>query len=157
MPITFQFPTGWNSTVSYTFSCQGRLSFNSQRDGILPKAFSGNTFLIIPFQFPTGWNSTRNWSILWNRKRIVSIPNGMEFYAPKRIEAAAHFCFNSQRDGILRYVSMVKFADDEGFNSQRDGILPNLQGILSYLLHGFNSQRDGILRGWRILDKFLKQ
>ena len=53
----FQFPTGWNSTVS-------NLSY-----------FSRNFW----FQFPTGWNSTRVLSLSQMRK-CVSIPNGMEFY-----------------------------------------------------------------------------
>ena len=98
----FQFPTGWNSTLYYfleiVFAIAG---FNSQRDGILLSRID----------------------IFW-RSRIVSIPNGMEFYRGKRKLwdqrkrfqfptgwnstwlAALYLgilrCFNSQRDGILR-------------------------------------------------------
>ena len=54
---TFQFPTGWNSTLLLlAFACDLRR-----------------------FQFPTGWNSTKNAHTV-NRKFYVSIPNGMEFY-----------------------------------------------------------------------------
>ena len=31
----FQFPTGWNSTVSFADEAINRAGFNSQRDGIL--------------------------------------------------------------------------------------------------------------------------
>ena len=53
----FQFPTGWNSTLSKTPLVGISISFNSQRDGILLgfKLY----FMNIP---------------------LVSIPNGMEFY-----------------------------------------------------------------------------
>ena len=100
--MAFQFPTGWNSTLLnslprigceqvsipngmefyYVFTranFKKRVSFNSQRDGILLTAFLCSTFFLggsIPngmefyytgafstdpdvwFQFPTGWNST---------------------------------------------------------------------------------------------------
>ena len=53
----FQFPTGWNSTVSLQIACAFSKSFNSQRDGIL-RFFCKCTC----------------------GKSKVSIPNGMEFY-----------------------------------------------------------------------------
>ena len=36
--ILFQFPTGWNSTISQSIAIWPIVSFNSQRDGILPEA-----------------------------------------------------------------------------------------------------------------------
>ena len=54
----FQFPMGWNSTVS-----------KELRDTE-----------VLPFQFPMGWNSTVAMKIE-GLDTIVSIPNGMEFYA----------------------------------------------------------------------------
>ncbi len=35
------------------------------------------------------------------RARLVSITNGMEFYALEDGDAVSEDCFNSQRDGIL--------------------------------------------------------
>ena len=57
MTQRFQFPTGWNSTQN-----------------VLERAM-----LELKFQFPTGWNSTfiKTYSM---PHKIVSIPNGMEFY-----------------------------------------------------------------------------
>ena len=58
--------------------------FNSQRDGILPldKSMSNPDSA---FQFPTGWNSTV-WSYLKSLGKLVSIPNGMEFYFKLALE-----------------------------------------------------------------------
>ena len=75
--------------------------------------------------------------------------------------------FNSQRDGILRYLRFnrrkrtglfqfptgwnsthnffTKKSDEICFNSQRDGILPNTNDYKDIGSHRFNSQRDGIL------------
>ena len=77
------------------------ISFNSQRDGILPRSFPLASQWS-KFQFPTGWNSTKRrpndrrpcflfqFPTGWNStllalpfppiNRLVSIPNGMEFY-----------------------------------------------------------------------------
>ena len=75
------------------------------------------------FQFPTGWNST-----LWRRLgycgRIVSIPNGMEFYSNYAFWCSQYTnCFKSQRDGILQLPLIAEILGKNGFNSQRDGIL----------------------------------
>ena len=97
----FQFPTGWNSTVSFKplFSSSSLVSipngmkfYNSTRS-----RFGEST----PFQFPTGWNSTETY----------------------RWFASAFSRFNSQRDEILliAVISYVRFVS--GFNSQRDEIL----------------------------------
>ena len=52
------------------------------------------------FQFPTGWNSTL--LVIDTRRKIpVSIPNGMEFYAERR----------------LRYLTLAKFQFPTGWNS----------------------------------------
>ena len=53
----FQFPTGWNSTQYENYNFVNMKSFNSQRDGILPRIRV--SFLVAA---------------------RVSIPNGMEFY-----------------------------------------------------------------------------
>ena len=55
---TFQFPTGWNSTLRFLQYLSRSSSFNSQRDGILP-TLDRLTVIRCGFQFPTGWNSTR--------------------------------------------------------------------------------------------------
>ena len=75
----FQFPTGWNST----------------------NEISEFEVLGVEFQFPTGWNSTLVAFFLLPLS-IVSIPNGMEFYAGKKKRRDNSEGFNSQRDGILQ-------------------------------------------------------
>ncbi len=55
--ISFQFPTGWNSTVGDVYINDENASFNSQRDGILQRHRQH-----------------------YRRCLGVSIPNGMEFY-----------------------------------------------------------------------------
>ena len=96
----FQFPTGWNSTVVNEETYEADYSFNSQRDGILPKVGSFSS-KIPKFQFPTGWNST-----------------GL---------GVGHLGFdggfNSQRDGILLFTNLLCGSGVFSFNSQRDGIL----------------------------------
>ena len=99
----FQFPTGWNSTgLRKRHKFLILVGFNSQRDGILLKSSCYRSIGAHRFQFPTGWNSTvpllrllsarrkfqfpTGWnSTLKTRwklsERLVSIPNGMEFYA----------------------------------------------------------------------------
>ena len=75
----FQFPTGWNSTHLALLKQLSPRSFNSQRDGILPKRQHQQA-----------------------RCEEVSIPNGMEFYPISQIRRShGSYCFNSQRDGIL--------------------------------------------------------
>ena len=98
------------------------------------------------FQFPTGQNST------------------LRALFPEIIPIVG---FNSQRDGILLYLTAFICLKGIGFNSQRDGILPKglrlifLENLVSIpngmefyimLMHNlvlmsrcFNSQRDGIL------------
>ena len=78
--------------------------FNSQRDGILHDAVLSNQTADGLFQFPTGWNSTiiaEN----TNKKTIVSIPNGMEFY---------------QDNGVKELMEML-FQFPTGWNSTKDG------------------------------------
>ena len=120
----FQFPTGWNSTRNKILIKHIRGSFNSQRDGILPRignkisslrnSFNSQRDGIllrlavlslqqILFQFPTGWNSTDT-SAQTHAECPVSIPNGMEFYKLTDNESFCRISFNSQRDGILLYV-----------------------------------------------------
>jgi len=54
---SFQFPTGWNSTLSPIKMATQYACFNSQRDGILRDQILRNHREKM-FQFPTGWNST---------------------------------------------------------------------------------------------------
>ena len=148
----------------------GFLSFNSQRDGIL----HGYTMPIVCyylFQFPTGWNSTHRWKFCkcdWS----VSIPNGMEFYLKNELYVRTEFGFNSQRDGILRWIFwfyyrfMCQVSIPNGmefyplgfeiyilifcFNSQRDGILPIMKfcippAVLFQFPTGWNSTIFGII------------
>ena len=95
----FQFPTGWNSTFHAPIVYRVARSFNSQRDGILPRVGKkGRPFL--SFQFPTGWNSTIN-------------SLGVSEYFES---------FNSQRDGILPAVladsgEHIAFQFPTGWNS----------------------------------------
>ena len=141
--LMFQFPTGWNSTyfgknlemgndvsipngmefylISSGFSFS-QLCFNSQRDGILrsPPKFNVRSFK--GFQFPTGWNSTKR-TRAYCSYSLVSIPNGMEFYAIRPFYLSADTRFNSQRDGILRSMPSFLAICCRSFNSQRDGIL----------------------------------
>ena len=77
--------------------------------------------------------------------REVSIPNGMEFYSKSVDVDSAIPCFNSQRDGILRYFGKNLEMRKRRFNSQRDGILRNFSAREYAPTTRFNSQRDGIL------------
>ena len=123
VPLLFQFPTGWNSTLTF-FSPRARIyrsfnsqrdgilrersetratwlnSFNSQRDGILHCAYSDD-LKEFQFQFPTGWNSTQTLRKNIGGFAVVSIPNGMEFYGHPHTPEFVFPRFNSQRDGIL--------------------------------------------------------
>ena len=125
---------------------RGRSRFNSQRDGILRAHHICHClkmeFVSIPngmefyplwvycssisrvFQFPTGWNSTQTNEILGR---------------------CNEFCFNSQRDGILRERMIWICLTKKRFNSQRDGILQEINEQASDIRYRFNSQRDGIL------------
>ena len=60
----------------------GKISFNSQRDGILHTQSNQSIETASGFQFPTGWNSTISHYIASLPLSYVSIPNGMEFYNP---------------------------------------------------------------------------
>ena len=76
-------------------------SFNSQRDGILPRADNA-----------------------LHRANAVSIPNGMEFYIFIFYPLSfSYVSFNSQRDRILLSPSPSASSYTDCFNSQRDGIL----------------------------------
>ena len=140
------------------------MSFNSQRDGILPYDIGSPTNIYSCF------NSQRD-GILQNLKRKlkltqnVSIPNGMEFYGFYDKGDTIVGSFNSQRDGILPKMCL-RLRVFHSFNSQRDGILLLLKAprlytklfqfptgwnstmvIISLIIlrMSFNSQRDGIL------------
>ena len=70
---------------------------------------------VLEFQFPTGWNSTEELRE-WDWTRVVSIPNGMEFYAAfTTIEFPLPQRFNSQRDGILHLDDPKKPDDNKTF------------------------------------------
>ena len=96
--LSFQFPTGWNSTQEQPlidnpnvvsipngmeFYCRfPRLPrfaprcFNSQRDGILQSAPAPKLRKASTFQFPTGWNSTE---VIFNRAlqpKLFQFPTG---------------------------------------------------------------------------------
>ena len=157
--MEFYFP---EATINFGFS----ISFNSQRDGILPIKL-GITFDEEEFQFPTGWNSTlgvvialllcamfqfpTGWNSTFCRHFVsfyitVSIPNGMEFY---RII-----------DEVLLHTPGFQFPT--GWNSTQSKFyrcaipivsIPNgMEFYARCLCHSlpalrFNSQRDGILLG----------
>ena len=69
----------------------------------------------------------------------------MEFYTKTALGNLRSASFNSQRDGILRWIALWTIWRARCFNSQRDGILPFIKAIIPPYLC-FNSQRDGILR-----------
>ena len=169
--IAFQFPTGWNSTISIWISINN----------------------IIAFQFPTGWNSTRagacvsyyhavsipnGMEFYFTRARregilrIVSIPNGMEFYHTIQHLILAGGAFQFPTGWNSTPLKLVAVFNKYRFNSQRDGILPNdkpttskkelfqfptgwnstiWSTFLESLATRFNSQRDGILRDTLII------
>ena len=174
---TFQFPTGWNSTVSQrTVSKPKLVSIPNGMEFYRSACFF--QFLHWTFQFPTGWNSTssirRSWR-LW--QRFNSQRDGIllkEKAESKKINTS----FNSQRDGILLSISCPfycpfrvsipngmefygiarqKTLSSASFNSQRDGILPDYTDGAFCNTSSFNSQRDGILRtcGAKRVWKFL--
>ena len=96
----FQFPTGWNSTHLAAVELE----------------------FVRAFQFPTGWNSTiRRQTPCF--PSLVSIPNGMEFYKQQNyLFPAFSLSFNSQRDGILLRLPLMKmmpigFQFPTGWNS----------------------------------------
>ena len=127
---SFQFPTGWNSTLkSARIQVIATYSFNSQRDGIL-----------------------RTSGAEADPQLFVSIPNGMEFYFKEMKRAPKRNCFNSQRDGILhkklaRNLKNRKFQFPTGWNSTKT---VSLKRNLKYC---FNSQRDGILQTFKKLSE----
>ena len=120
---TFQFPTGWNSTLCHI-----------QDEYLAPVSIpNGMEFyhrhgfyhlFLLSFQFPTGWNSTP---------------------FPPALKPRKH-SFNSQRDGILHSPSVPKscpvtrFQFPTGWNSTCP-----LSFAPPSLNFRFNSQRDGIL------------
>ena len=54
---------------------------------------------------------------------IVSIPNGMEFYAGSKEKGSSIVVFQFPTGWNSTLVAPVRIADDVSFNSQRDGIL----------------------------------
>ena len=98
--ISFQFPTGWNSTVSKTGLSLGDESFNSQRDGIL-----------------LGRKEAKR------KQQQVSIPNGMEFYLTNEEYPGANYEFqfptgwNSTVPVMLAICVITTFQFPTGWNS----------------------------------------
>ena len=140
--ISFQFPTGWNSTNlssntatadtvsipngmefyrSKSFAMMRRLRFNSQRDGILP-------FFTFFLCTQASFNSQRDGILLKVADRIVvyldvSIPNGMEFYI-KIFFIGYSLNKVSIPNGMEFYIVILWLLFRPNcFNSQRDGIL----------------------------------
>ena len=100
--------------------------FNSQRDGILPR-YLAYIAGFKPFQFPTGWNSTKRHRHS-KQLRVVSIPNGMEFYALWSCRICDFLQFQFPTGWNSTNYSSGILAATEGFNSQRDGILRSSKG-----------------------------
>ena len=143
----FQFPTGWNSTLNKSKDTISAGSFNSQRDGILPKStsltaagrgrfnsqrdgilqkFENYSLSYVWFQFPTGWNSTIVDGVSEHCQYTFQFPTGWNSTIGSPIGAPYLGSFNSQRDGILHWFEKEDELDLERFNSQRDGILQTL-------------------------------
>ncbi len=142
--MSFQFPTGWNSTLVRLLSFLKIQSFNSQRDVILLNTYLTFAYFKDKFQFPTGWNSTlRNITCRimprafqfptgWNSTKAffwktcgicsVSIPNGMEFYADGRVISILQKLFQFPT-GWNSTIKDKSCESELRFNSQRDGIL----------------------------------
>ena len=184
----FQFPTGWNSTEKqislFDFSTAG---FNSQRDEILQYdfcytninelfqfptgwnstiGFAANIYASYEFQFPTGWNSTIGFS---KSKPFCKFqfPTGWNSTMGGKPWRMVEFCFNSQRDEILRWdlkyledFLAVSIPNGMKFYQNREFYPPSCQlfqfptgwnstnakeAFLDVPL-SFNSQRDEILR-----------
>ena len=120
----FQFPTGWNSTLSIYFYFFVKSLFQfptgwNSTDGI--DQFISN---VKGFQFPTGWNSTSNSLLTSVRVEKVSIPNGMEFYFQMLREEKDQRKFQFPTGWNSTQAPFLKFAPKRhSFNSQRDGIL----------------------------------
>ena len=140
----FQFPTGWNSTLTMNFRSSIANGFNSQRDGILLIMQGTTEEQKRAFQFPTGWNST-NCTRYSDYEGMVSIPNGMEFYLNPCYTMRAESCFNSQRDGILlSYFGATILSLSVSIPNGMEFYLSTLSCSTAYI--SFNSQRDGILQ-----------
>ena len=163
--ITFQFPTGWNSTCFRGYYHKfKRVSIPNGMEFYFDSRYA--VLLQKAFQFPTGWNSTL--IIRYPSKgNLVSIPNGMEFYnegVPFTIKDLA-FQFptgwNSTSlatysggtpavsipngmefyENLLGYkIEKERFQFPTGWNSTRARLIARDQTAKC-----FNSQRDGIL------------
>ena len=97
-------------------------SFNSQRDGILPKLGGGST-RASGVSIPNGMEFYVASFQLISKSLKVSIPNGMEFYALcRRIDRSLYVSIPNGMEFYPRVDNTDKAT--EGFNSQRDGILP---------------------------------
>ena len=165
--LSFQFPTGWNSTLSFQCRATAETCFNSQRDGILRPAlakleriyivsipngmefYARNRKVVIrfrAFQFPTGWNSTQPRFLLMPiSSSTFQFPTGWNSTKNRRKKREKVASFNSQRDGILQISS-------KRIHNEKRVSIPN--GMEFYAIydswdeafpHSFNSQRDGIL------------
>jgi len=129
--LMFQFPTGWNSTITDWYFLAFQNCFNSQRDGILL------------------YLHRKALHYVW----LVSIPNGMEFYRTNFMSAFIASMFQFPTGWNSTGNSGAPFIDSEGFNSQRDGILLDRRRKLVDEKLSFNSQRDGILQ-YKTIEKY---
>ena len=119
------------------------ISFNSQRDGILPR-LRWNTWSAASVSIPNEMEFYRSLNLPYASLR-VSIPNGMEFYIYAALVSAVDLSFNSQRDGILRFcrgieIYLVGVSIPNGMEFYALFLI-----VSSEIWISFNSQRDGIL------------
>ena len=128
-----------------------RISFNSQRDGILPLPIIGK-FPILGVSIPNGMEF---YARLWRRRDnggLFQFPTGWNSTIGTNLNSLADVGFNSQRDGILLnhcliVIDEAQFQFPTGWNST------NLEYDFYSIDSRFNSQRDGILRGaWGRVD-----
>ena len=134
---SFQFPMGWNSTNFCSISFLFLICFNSQWDGILHRKFNsrGRTMK----SFNSQWDGIL---LICDkspclRRKIVSIPNGMEFYRGMEAGTKAHYQFQFPMGWNSTFKRRTKFVISNCFNSQWDGILRGFRAGFSKLKGSF--------------------
>ena len=75
-PPRFQFPTGWNSTLSRNQPVSRHISFQFPTGWNSTEGDTSSRSAHRTFQFPTGWNSTRCDKDLKNESRLFQFPTG---------------------------------------------------------------------------------
>ena len=115
-------PNGMEFYVIDTFDPDEKVSFNSQRDGILRRAQKGGDGSKAAFQFPTGWNSTKTFA-----HHLVTVlfqfPTGWNSTKTLQRGSALSFGFqfptgwNSTLIGDLRRATEKLFQFPTGWNS----------------------------------------